>query len=528
MKSSAIVAALIASLFVSSGSAAAARPTLTIVLVIDGLRPDSINAEAAPNLARLQSEGISYNHAHSVYPTVTRVNATSISTGALPAQHGIHGNSLYVPEVSPRLLNTADYLSLLKLGQSHGGRVTPLTTLGEELERSGIRYVAMGSGSTGASLLLNHLAPSGKGSLINPGFENGKRVAFPDSLNRELLRRFPPVKETTEGAALIWTEQALREYVLPEMHPQVIVDWMSPTDGAQHAHGVGSPEALAALRLVDRQIGLLRERLGQLGLKDTTNIIVTCDHGFDYEPAGDVLAPVQADLAGNEIVVDNEGGGSFLYFKDHDPQKIQRLAEGLQQSDKTNAIFVAARRPERGTFQCSADATKGWLPGTFALDLAYQCSPQHGPDLIVTYHWDNTRNPFGAPGTQLVPGKPVPGQPVHSGHGGLNPWVTRSTLLLSGPNFRHRATSDVPAGNQDIAPTVLSIEGLPIPQSMQGRVLAEAIDQQEKVTVPTSRTERLEVSRGTYCALIEVSSIGAHRYLNYGSRCADVAPSAAH
>jgi hypothetical protein len=50
----------------------------------------------------------------------------------------------------------------------------------------------------------------------------------------------------TEGAALIWTEQALREYVLPEMHPRVIVDWMSPTDGAQHAHGVGSPEALGS------------------------------------------------------------------------------------------------------------------------------------------------------------------------------------------------------------------------------------------------------------------------------------------
>jgi len=521
------LAVLIASLFVSTACAAPASSSLTIILVIDGLRPDSIAPEVAPNLTRLKNEGISYNHAHSVYPTVTRVNAASISTGALPSQHGIHSNSLYVPKVMPGLLNTADYLSLLKLGQSNGGRVTPLTTLGEELERSGIRYVAMGSGSTGASLLLNHLAPSGKGSLINPGFENGKRVAFPDSLNAELLRRLPPTKAATEGAALIWTEQALREYVLPEMHPRVVVDWMSPTDGAQHAHGVGSPEAVAALRLVDRQIGLLQEKLGQLGLKETTNIIVTCDHGFDYEPAGDVLAPVQAELAGNDVVVDNEGGGSLLYVRNHDPQKIQRLAEGLQRSDKTNVIFVAARRPERGTFQCSAGATKGWLPGTFALDLAYQCSPDHGPDLIATYHWDNNPNPFGVPGTQLVAGKSAPGQPVHSGHGGLNPWVVRSTLLLSGPDFRHAATSDVPAGNQDIAPTVLSMQGLSIPQSMQGRVLVEAMQKPQTVAVPASKTERLEVSRGNYCSVVEVSSIGTRRYLNYGSRCAGNPPSAA-
>jgi hypothetical protein len=44
-------------------------------------------------------------------------------------------------------------------------------------------------------------------------------------------------------------------------------------------------------------------------LKETTDIIVTCDHGFDYEPASDLLAPVRADVAGNDVVVDNEGAG---------------------------------------------------------------------------------------------------------------------------------------------------------------------------------------------------------------------------
>ena len=514
-------AALLFSLFFSTAWTAPAPPSLVIVLVIDGLRPDSITQEAAPNLARLRAEGVSFTHAHSVFPTVTRVNSTSIATGALPSQHGIVGNSLYVPKVLPGLLNTADYLSLLKLGASNGGRVTPLTTLGEELERNGIRYVALGSGSTGSTLLLNHLGPSGKGSLINPGFENGKRAAFPDSLNAEILRRFPLQKMTTEDAALLWTERVFREYVLTEMHPRVVVDWMSPTDGAQHAHGVGSPEGLAALRLVDRQIGLLQEALVHLGLKETTDIIVTCDHGFDYEPPADLLgAPMRAaGVDANEVVVDNEGGTSLIYVKNHDAEKIRRLAEGFQQSDKTNVIFVAARRPEGGTFSCDARATKGWLPGTFALDLAYHCTPDHGPDLIVTYHWEKTPNPFGVPGTQWVPGKPS-GQPARSGHGGLNPWTVRSTLLFSGPDFRRATAIDTPAGNQDIAPTVLSIQGVRIPASMQGRVLVEAIQRPGKTALPPAKTQRLEVSRGSYCGAIEVSTIGSHRYLNYGSRCA--------
>ena len=46
--------------------------------------------------------------------------------------------------------------------------------------------------------------------------------------------------------------------------------------------------------------------------------------------------------------------------------------------------------------------------------------------------------------------------------------VVRWRILLSGPDFRHRTTSDTPAGNQDIAPTVLSIEGLRIPDSNAG------------------------------------------------------------
>ena len=74
---------------------------------------------------------------------------------------------------------------------------------------------------------------------------------------------------------------------------------------------------------------------------------------------------------------------------------------------------------------------------------------------------------------------------------------------------------------------MLAIEGLPIPKSMQGRVLIEAMQKPGKVTTPAVKTERLEVSRGKYCAVIEVSSIGAHRYLNYGSRCADVGKSGA-
>src|SRR5689334_17793368 len=81
------------------------RSALVIVLVIDGLRPDSITPATMPQLDRLKTAGVWYTHSHSVFPTVTRVNATSISTGTLPSHHGIASNSVYLPAVSRSVLS---------------------------------------------------------------------------------------------------------------------------------------------------------------------------------------------------------------------------------------------------------------------------------------------------------------------------------------------------------------------------------------------------------------------------------------
>src|SRR6185436_7305888 len=81
--------------------AVAGTASLNIVLVMDGLRPDSITPDETPNLWRLRQEGVNFINGHSVFPTVTRVNATAIGTGMYPDRNGIFGNSLYVRAVDP-------------------------------------------------------------------------------------------------------------------------------------------------------------------------------------------------------------------------------------------------------------------------------------------------------------------------------------------------------------------------------------------------------------------------------------------
>src|SRR5437899_2399808 len=185
-------------------AAVSQRPALVIVVVIDGLRPDSITPAVMPNLDRLKSAGVWYTHAHSVFPTVTRVNAASISTGMLPSRHGIVSNSVYLPASSKSVLSNGDYRNLLRLGEAKGGRVVEP----KSLQAASMDYVAVNSGSTGNALLLNPTAPYGNGRLINGGFENGARVAFPDSLNTALLAGFGAVKGGEDGdQALLWIER---------------------------------------------------------------------------------------------------------------------------------------------------------------------------------------------------------------------------------------------------------------------------------------------------------------------------------
>ncbi len=60
------------------------------------------------------------------------------------------------------------------------------------------------------------------------------------------------------------------------------------------------------------------------------------------------------------------------------------------------------------------------------------------------------------------------------GHGGLEPEVLYAPFVLAGPGVRH--ATQIEAEIVDIAPTISTLLGLPIPANSQGKVLWEALD----------------------------------------------------
>lgn len=505
----------------------AGRPSLVLVVVVDGLRPDSIDPADTPNLHRLRRQGVDFAASHAVFPTGTRVNAAAIATGTYPAANGFVSNSLYVPAMDPSRPLPGDKLEqLLALAGAGGGRLLHRDGLGEVLAARWLRLAAVSSASPGSSLLLNPGALRGAGLLVNGRLEPGVRVAYPDDVNRAILDRFGPAPTRREAAdrrgdLVGWTQRVLVEYVLPELRPDVVVNWITEPDHTQHAHGVGSPQALDALRDVDRHLGVLLDTIERPGMAGTTDLLVVSDHGATrYTSAVSVDqslidAGLKAGPHSDDVVVVSNGPCALLYVKDREPAGIRKLVEFLQGQEWAGVLFTAARD------QQSHDPD-GWVPGTFSLALIHEDNPDRHPDVLLTFPWSSAPNEFGIPGTDVTTIKGAAGtrKGPSSGHGSMSPWAIRNTLLAWGPDFKRWVVDRVPAGAVDVAPTVLRLLRLPDVPALDGRVLTEALrdgPDEEQVAVET-RTWTTAGPGSGYQAAIQVSQVGRHRYVDKGWR----------
>jgi predicted AlkP superfamily pyrophosphatase or phosphodiesterase len=527
-------ALLTTTFLVPAATAVAERPPsaggeadLNMVFVLDGLRPDSINPVDTPNLYRLRREGVSWTNSHSAVPTVTRVNSSVIGSGAYPANTGIVGNTMYVPAMGPSPFDTGQADNLTRLDELTGGRMLLTETLGERLTDAGKKVVAIGSGSSGGTLLLNPRAPRGNGVMINAGDVTPTRpFTYPTSVGDEILARFGPPPAGDEGgpnAKVDYTEEVLRDYVLTELEPDVVLNWFTQPDGSQHEFGAGSPEGLFTIRNDDRQIGLILDRLEELGLSERTNILVVSDHGFSLHDFNVNLtqelvdAGLKESSTSEDVVVANSGS-SLVHVQNRDPGKIRAIVEFLQRQPWSGALYTAAARPRDGRYTPSPGRPRpdGWVRGTFSLELIHHDNAERGADIVVTYPWSNELNTFGVPGTSGNAGGGPTGPLTGpgSGHGSFSPWDVRNTFIAWGADVKDgRTIIKAPAGNVDIGPTLLALEGLR-PDTPDGRVLTEAFTggpDERRLKVRT-RTFRTAADGGRYRAAVQISELDGQRY----------------
>jgi arylsulfatase A-like enzyme len=487
-----------------------AHPRTHLVIVVDGLRPDSVTAEVMPRLTRLGQRGIVFTAHHSVFPTVTRVNAASLVTGTYPESHGLLGNDVYVPSVNASAaLDTGERKNLEAVARTDGW-LLGVPTLGEILQRDGRTLLAVSSGSTGSSFLLNPTA--GTGAVIHADY------TLPPELGARVLAALGPAPPhaTPNDPQNQRAIDAYLKFGIEQLRPDVTLMWLNDPDGTAHVNGLGAPLTRRSLMLVDAGIGRIEDTLRSEGRLDQTNIIVTSDHGFSTETGRLMLSALVAPFVrkmddGSPDVVVAEGA---IYLRSKtDPARMQSIVAALQRRPEVGAIFTQARRlfdPVNANERPAHDKLfDGIVPGTLSFDVARWGNRARSGDILVSANWSHAANSAGVPGTTTQEGV--------AGHGTSSPYDIHNTLIAAGPDFREHATSEIPTGNIDLAPTLLQLLGLPVPQTMTGRVIREAL--RAGPTAATVRVDRLaetvKTSDGSYELTAHTSVVEGHRYLDY-------------
>jgi arylsulfatase A-like enzyme len=472
-----------------------ARPRRDLLIVLDGLRPDYVSPQLMPALSALGQRGVVMRSHHAVYPTVTRVNASSISTGAYPETHGLMGNSVFFPGVDAGgFLNTSDRANLLRI-EADGAPLLTGMTLGEVLQEAGERMLVVSSGSSGSSYLLNHTVAGG--AIIHYDY------GLPAALHEQALATVGPVPDAAapNWARNRWAVDALLEVGWPEVDPAVTVLWLSDPDTTAHQHGIGHSRTSEALFYLDAEIDRIQSRLAAQGLLETTNIWVTSDHGFSEHTGAVDLAALLAPFDGTlddgtpRVVAD----ANAVYVRDDDEATVANIAQALQDAQGVGAVFTRAVSP---------GAAEGWVPGTLSFDLA-RWGHARAAQILFSPDWTAAVGAYGYVGTSAQNGV--------AGHGSSSPFDIHNTLVAAGPDLKTGVSIDAPSGNVDFAPTFLYLLGFEAPGSMQGRVLHEALREgpaAEDVAIEIAEV-RVERDDGSYVLTAAISRVDERAYLDY-------------
>jgi arylsulfatase A-like enzyme len=491
---------------VAAVSAANATPARRhIVLVVwDGMRPDFVTEKYTPTLDKLAHDGVRFRNHHSVYPTATDVNGAALATGCYPNRNGLAANLEFRAAINPRQpIDVGDPDSIKRGDEVSDGKYLAVPTFVELLRAAGKKVALVGVKSV-AMLFDRHndwtyARIKGKPLTIFAAAPLGS------SAREEMTKILGPIPDDPHATAADrnqYATRALTEFFWRDGVPDFSLLWLSEPDLAEHNHAPGSPEAIAAIKAVDDDLGVVLNALEKKKVRDSTDIFVVSDHGFStIRRSIDVVALL--NNAGfhaakgfsekpnpGDLLVCGNAGSVLFYVRDHNREVMQRLVDWLEKSDFVGMLF-----------------TRDKIGGTVSLDQIQIDTPD-GPDVMMAFRGSEEKNQFGVAGMIDADWNRKAGEGTHAT---LSHFDINNTFIAAGPDFRHSSEAWDPTGNIDIAPTILAIFGTHASRSMDGRRLDNGMGGRSEGQKSRSRT--LDVDYGTWRARVEITSFSGSTYI---------------
>ncbi len=573
-----------------TGSARAAdRPHNLVLFVADGLRGGLVRPDTTPAMAKLRDAGVAFPNSHSLFPTFTTANASAMATGHYLGDTGDFSNVIYtgypvaVPgqgkTVTPFLENDP---VLADVDEHFAGNYLDEETILKAARAKGMATASIGK--LGPALIFDSTERDGQHTVVvddQTGSKNGVPLAgwvaqglAGHGLAAAAPGRGQPAGDFKTAGTLKanrvqqdWFTAVAAQVVLPRFGAEakgfVLVYWSRDPDGTQHNQGdslgsltpgINGPTSLAAVRNADDNLASLQKALADLGLSETTDIIVTSDHGFSTISKASKTSPAAAqayddtrphelppgflavDLAvgldmplydpdANErllrrdehpsrangligadprrpdVVVAANGGSDLVYLPTRDPALARRVVAVLLAQDYVSGLFV--------------DSALGAIPGTLPLKVINLQGSALTPMPAIAVNFTTSTVGCADPtlcGVEIADTVLQTGQGMH---GSFSRADTRNFMAAQGPSFKAGFVDPAPASNADLGKTIAALLGLSVTDkgALVGRVLSEALP---GGAVPAIQRKRLvsEPAPGGLRTILDYQLVGPTAYFD--------------
>ena len=454
-------------------AASAARAKYLVLIVMDGFRPDYENLARMQHLHTLMKSGMSFTSAWAgQLESETPASHATIATGEYPRKDGVigfgwrdpaTGGFTYMPtnvgQIAAgdlyRTIEQGGVPTISDLIHQRNKKDLVISLSGEKLWASapmgtGADYVLYGA-MTAKKGKTNHFAPFAVGPNVPPARTGYTSVTEPDG-----------AFSTQNGFAA-----RLAVKLVDSLHPRALLLNLPATDIAGHYYGalVHPADMKPIVQGTDAAIASVMDAYKRLHIFKQTLWVVVADHGMvpglHRVPIHSIYKAVakSGDPSLDEGLQSSIGA---IWLQNPSDSKAVASALATQHFNGVEGELYKTQTPSGMQFE-PVPSLKARLPAKVLkayLDLANTEASTNGADVLLPYQENAT-------GLQI--GKSFKGM-----HGGFSWKAQHIPLVISGPGVPH-GVSGYPAKLVDIAPTIETLLGLPVPSGVDGVVLSPAL-----------------------------------------------------
>ena len=311
--------------------AAEARAPVTILVSIDGFRPDYLSRKVTPALSKLAAEGVSAAM-RSSFPSKTFPNHYAIVTGLRPDRNGIVANVMEDPR------RPGETFKMTTDDPFWWNEATPIWA---DAERAGIRTATMFW--PGANVAIGGTRSDGEttgGTRPEDWHQYNEAVTGPQRVN----------------AAIDWLRRPAA------IRPRFVTLYFDTVDTAGHDFGPDDAHTTAAVADVDRSIAMLVDGLAEIG--QPANLVIVADHGMTATSKDRVVMLDTIAAPADRRVIESGPYAALAAVPGHERALEAKLlgkhrhVECWRRTD-IPARFRYGRNPRVAPYLCLAEL--GWL-----------------------------------------------------------------------------------------------------------------------------------------------------------------------